>query len=505
MLSIEPLEDRTLLSIITWNNTAAQSANGGDWDTGSNWVGNVAPGPTDTAVINGLTGSGKVYLDSNYANSISGLTTDSTVNLDVINGSLSLGNASLASVDGSITIGNGAALNVGPLSSVLIGSNQTITVNGSLGFATGDSVAFKGAATIAINNGGTLTAAGDTFSVPNGSGGNSIQVYSGGELTAGTSTFDLNQVSLAQGSVLTSTDLEGDTFNGVLSGQTFSTPLSVPYGDVQYLGSNAAFGDIDILSDTIPSGSSLSLQQIGGGSALRHVFPVGSQPFTVALGATLSVANDVSVLIATYQTITDDGSLSFGKGDTVAFDGAATIGVNNGGTMTAAGDTFAVPNGSGGNSIQVYSGGELTAGTSTFDLNQVSLAQGSVLTSTDLEGDTFSGVLSGQTFNTPLSVPYGDVQYVGSNAAFGDIDILSDTIPSGSSLSLQQIGGGSALRVCLPGGLSAIHGGVGGDAQCRGRRQCPDRHLPDDHRRRVAELRQGRHGGVRRRRHDRCQ
>ena len=54
------------------------------------------------------------------------------------------------------------------------------------------------------------------------------------------------------------------------------------------------------------------------------------------------------------------------------------------------------------------------------------------MTRTDLTGDSFSGSLAGQSFNTPLSVPYGDVQYLGGNASFQDIDIIADTIPSGT-------------------------------------------------------------------------
>ena len=74
-------------------------------------------------------------------------------------------------------------------------------------------------------------------------------------------------------------------------------------------------------------------------------------------GATLSVGATASVLIASYQTIADNGTLSFGTGDTVTFGGAATIAVNPSGTLTASGDTFTT-NGSGNNYLQVYSGGE---------------------------------------------------------------------------------------------------------------------------------------------------
>ena len=40
-MSLEPLEERRMLSQVVWANP-----NGGDWDTLSNWVGGVLPGPS---------------------------------------------------------------------------------------------------------------------------------------------------------------------------------------------------------------------------------------------------------------------------------------------------------------------------------------------------------------------------------------------------------------------------------------------------------------------------
>ena len=215
---------------------------------------------------------------------------------------------------------------------------------------------------------------------------------------------------------------------------------------MQYLGGNAAFGAIDILNDTLPSGGTLALNAIGGGSALSYVFPSG---FTAATGGTINVAAGVSVLVE--GTLTDSGSLSFGSGDAVTFYGSQ---ISVYGTMTATGDTFT--NTGYTSTIQVYAGGELKASSSTFNLSQVAWAENSVLNGGDLTGDTFAG--SG--YSTPLSLPYGDVQYLGGNAAFGAIDILNDTLPSGGTLSLNVIGGGSALRYVFPTGFTAATGGT---------------------------------------------
>jgi hypothetical protein len=85
-LALEILEPRLVLSTINWSTAAAPT--GGDWNVGSNWIGNNPPGASDTAVIKGLTGSGIVYLNSAGANTVNSLTTDSTTTLKIIAGSL---------------------------------------------------------------------------------------------------------------------------------------------------------------------------------------------------------------------------------------------------------------------------------------------------------------------------------------------------------------------------------------------------------------------------------
>jgi hypothetical protein len=130
---LESLEDRTVLSTITWNTSNAST--GGNWDVAANWNGGVVPGPNDTAEITGLTSPGTVYLGSGNADEVDSITTDSTTTLDVITGSLSLGTASSSSIGGALVISPGATLNVGPGASVAIAAGQTLTDNGSLTLA----------------------------------------------------------------------------------------------------------------------------------------------------------------------------------------------------------------------------------------------------------------------------------------------------------------------------------------------------------------------------------
>ena len=340
---------------------------------------------------------------------------------------------------GGFTIASGATLNVAPSISVLLTDGQTITDSGTLTFATGDTMNFYsyyGASQIVVN--GTMTATGDTFATLSGSGA-SIQVESGGHLTAASSTFDINQLSLNNASVYGSGDLTGDTFN---------MPVYVPYGDVQYLAGNVKFEQVYINANTLPAGQTLALNQIGTNtSSLQYVFSGG---FTIASGATLNVAPSISVLLTDGQTITDSGTLTFATGDTMNFYsyyGASQIVVN--GTMTATGDTFATLSGSGA-SIQVESGGHLTAASSTFDINQLSLNNASVYGSGDLTGDTF---------NMPVYVPYGDVQYLAGNVEFEQVYINANTLPAGQTLALNQIGTNtSSLQYVFSGGFTIASG-----------------------------------------------
>ena len=333
------------------------------------------------------------------------------------------------------TAASGGAINVGAGVKVLV--EGTLTDSGTLSFAASDAVTFS-ASQISVY--GTMTATGDTFT--NTYATSTIQVYAGGELKATNSTFNLSQVGWAEKSVMGASDLTGDTF----AGSGYATSLSLPYGDVQDLANNAAFGAIDILDDTLPSGGTLTLSAIGGGSALQYVFPNG---FTAASGGAINVGAGVKVLVG--GTLTDSGTLSFAASDAVTFS-ASQISVY--GTMTATGDTFT--NTYATSTIQVYAGGELKATSSTFNLSQVALAQGSVLKSGDLAGDTFSG--SG--YSTPLSLPYQDVQDLGGNAAFGAVDILADTIPSGGELTLNPIPGGAAASYVFPSGFTVSAGGA---------------------------------------------
>ena len=122
-----------------------------------------------------------------------------TLNLDLIGTNTS--DLSYA-FPGGFTVASGATLAVGPNVPVYILAVQTLTDNGTLSFATGDTVTLRRvlqhAQEIAVS--GTLTANGTTFTDNKTA---SISVNAGGHLIASNSTFSITQLSLDSSSVLT--------------------------------------------------------------------------------------------------------------------------------------------------------------------------------------------------------------------------------------------------------------------------------------------------------------
>ena len=296
------------------------------------------------------------------------------------------------------TVGSGGNLVVGANVAVQLPEGETLTDDGTLSFASGDTLTMGAgccsAAEIAVA--GTLTAAGTTFTGTGSSG--TVVVNSGGIITP--------------------------------TGSTFNVPLIVPFNDVASLaaGNNVSFDQIEISSATLPSGNELDLDLIGINTVnLSYVFPNG---FTVGSGGNLVVGANVAVQLPEGETLTDDGTLSFASGDTLTMGAgccsAAEIAVA--GTLTAAGTTFTGTGSSG--TVVVNSGGIITP--------------------------------TGSTFNVPLIVPFNDVASLaaGNNVSFDQIEISSATLPSGNELDLDLIGTNTVnLDYLFPNGFTVGSGG----------------------------------------------
>jgi len=157
---VERLEDRTLLSTISWINTS-----GGDWDMPANWSGSVVPTSTDDVVINlpGITvthGSG--------TDSVNSVTSQDPILLN--GGSLAI--ASASTINNSLTV-SGATLDVTGTLSVngLFSLGFVSTLNGSGSVDTYGGVSFAGFNTlegVTLNNhaGSTATWAATLVMLP---------------------------------------------------------------------------------------------------------------------------------------------------------------------------------------------------------------------------------------------------------------------------------------------------------------------------------------------------
>lgn len=135
---IERLEDRTLLSTVTWDGGAGTL----NWHHAANWSGDVIPGLTDDAEIGAA-----------YAGTTITVSQDVSVNSITSEANLLWTNGTVA-VAGATTIASGATLEIGGASTVTLdGGTLTIDAGATLLWADGDIQANNGAV---IQNDGTF-------------------------------------------------------------------------------------------------------------------------------------------------------------------------------------------------------------------------------------------------------------------------------------------------------------------------------------------------------------
>jgi hypothetical protein len=435
---VEGLEDRRLLATITWNTTAAPD--GGDWNAGGNWTGGNVPGPSDTAEITGLKSSGIVYLNSpTTADSVISLTTDSTVNLQVDSGSLSLGVGSPSTFGGPVSVGPNGTLNIDSGASVTIGDEKTLTISGTTTVKDATVVINRassygsGSDGILVTSGGTLTADSSSF-VRSAIGFDNhenarIEVGTGGHLTASGSTFSIDNLYLDGGLVLN---------QGNLSNNIFNVPLYAPVADAPLLTANQSFGAV-YLQGALDPNQSLTLAPMGTQTTAGQYYVLPGS-LTVAAGQSLTIDGGASVTIGDNQTLTVSGTTTV-KDATVVINRASSYGsgsdgilITSGGTLTADGSSFvrsAIGFDNHENArIEVGTGGHLTATDSTFSIDNLYLDGGLVLN----QGD-----LSNNIFNVPLYAPVADAPLLTANQSFGAV-YLQGALDPNQSLTLAPMG-----------------------------------------------------------------
>jgi hypothetical protein len=311
----------------------------------------------------------------------------------------------------------------------VVNTPGTLTDDGLLTFASGDTVTFNSNGNIAqivVGTGGEMKANGATFN---------------GNNDANSTRIDLND-----GSVVKTNDLTNNMFNVSLYTPILAVPL---------LTNNKSFNDVYINpGDTLSSGQSVTLTLMGTVSTtnLLYVQPLN---LTIKTGATLAVASNVSLSIGgvvnTPATLTDDGLLTFASGDTVTFNSngnVAQIVVGTGGEMKTNGTALG-----GAGQIVVQSGGQLVATGSNFSVDELSNAGSVSLSNTTLTVPGAVAQLSGTslTAGTWIIAAGSSLNFASSanitelsgakvtlNGASSNFAALAnlDTIDSGSSLSL---------------------------------------------------------------------
>jgi hypothetical protein len=363
-------------------------------------------------------------------------------------------------IDSTLRITSAGSLKVDAGVTVQIDDGVQIFVDGTLTTPSGGTAPiFKmqntgtsGFGGITVDSGGILNLLAGTFSASSTTSADvaALTVNPGAKVTADSCTFGWGQFFY---------DPQTTAATNSLTRNTFNTTLFTRATDVGSLVNNQSFRDVDFLqNDQVPATQSVLLGLMGTSTTnLRYVFQAGN--FVINPQASLEIGSGVSVLIRDGATITDNGTLTTDANSTVSVEDlksnmASGIVVN--GTMSATSTTFQVSTRTGTDTsgIQVNGGATFQATGSTFGFDQFNFGPGYVLGPTDL---------SGNAFNTALSVPAADVNNLGNNASFEQVSLLpNDVVMGGQTVNLALIGlvDTSNLHYVIPGPLTVLSGGT---------------------------------------------
>ena len=336
--SIEVLEGRVVLSQIMWNTTTAPT--GGDFDTATNWVGNVIPGPNDDAVIN-LTGSGgTVTHNAGASDTIHSLTTNTATSLGLGGGTLSITTAS--TIGGGFTMTGGTLTGAGTLTvtggfswinGTMSGTGTTV-LDGSSAFGTTGT-----AASYETLSGRTLNVFGAATVGYNPSYGGNGFVLSGGatlDVEAGAGLSFITDTGIGVSGTNPGTFIVAGTL--AKSAGTATSVVSVPLTDTGAV--NVSTGVLSLQAST-STFSAVATLSASSGAALA--FDAGTSD--LAGGATLSGAGTVAIRGGTVSidgSVSDSATTTSLTGGTLG--GSGTLTVTGGfswinGTMSGTGTT----------------------------------------------------------------------------------------------------------------------------------------------------------------------
>ena len=299
---LEALEERNLLSVITW---AAPVS--GDWNTASNWVGGVVPTATDTAVI--PFANITVTHDTATANAVQRLVSEAAVN--VSDGSLTVGNATTSAqttsrLDNTLSVTGAGAVTLQNLTLSGTGTVQnSATLDATASFL---NVAVQ-------NNAGVLTSSGATFN-----SGTPFVNAAGATLADGVgATFATGFTN--QGTITLGVAGHGTVDLNVLNG----TLVNAPVATVTFVVIDAEAAPSSINGNFTNQGT-----VNGQGSA-----NLGQAGDTVSNSGTINVNNIFGEgLSVTGASFTNTGTLSIGSGLGLTVSGGT---FTEDGTQTGAG------------------------------------------------------------------------------------------------------------------------------------------------------------------------